>query len=52
MLYGIDVLHNYGNECNTDRGVDKGKFFGEGLQTLTCQQRKPLSIAVSKNYNG
>ena len=30
MLYGIDVLHNYGNECNADNGVDKGKYLWEG----------------------
>ena len=52
MVYSIEALHNDGNECNTDRGVDKGKLFGEGVQTLICQQRRLPSIAVSKNFNG
>ena len=51
MFYGIEALHNYGNECNTDRGVVIGNLLS-GVQTLICQQRRLPSIAVSKNFNG
>ena len=33
MFYSIEALHNYGNGCNIDRGIDKGKFFlGRGCK--------------------
>ena len=51
MFYGIEAFHNYGNECNTDKGVVIGNLLWE-VPILICQQRRLPSIAVSKNLNG
>ena len=49
MLYGIEALHNYGNECNTDRGVDKGKlFWGGGANPNLPTKKTSLNCGVKE----
>ena len=56
MFYGIEALLNYGNECTTERSVDKGKsFLGRGCQSLFANkedfpQLQCQRILMDKTY--
>ena len=49
MFYGIEALNNYGNECNTDGGVDKGMFFlGGGANPNLPTKKTSLNRGVKE----
>ena len=52
MLYDIEALHNYGNECNRDRGANNGNFLWRegGANTNLPTHETSLICAVKEFY--